>query len=890
MDDALAANKLGVNDLSFKKDVAESDYVLEKVRRTLQQPLWLQTYAYDLNNRIQQASALAEIADLSFREREINSRLSIPIPPVKTASTIPEDVKKQIPPELIPPLERLLSTCDRAAGLINQSMPRNKKAVLSSLFFDYLNPSKDKDGLGFIRQSGLQLDKLDTLLKKQKELGIRDDETIRDYFDASEGYDEASFREGAIMILADLDKIKQLLWNLPVDYQNDFHVSFQTPLGKVYLSGTGSETYTDDAFLIIDLGGDDIYLNNAGGANCLKGLPISVVLDRRGNDLYRSKLPGVQGAGIFGLGVLVDFEGNDTFECGSCGQGFGFFGLGILESCMGQKQSFKGKTLVQGAGLFGSGILRQVMEGNTRYEALSYSQGFAGVKGFGLLDDQHGNDEYIALGDNDVGWIPGHKFTMSQGFSIGMRPWFGGGIGILRDLFGNDTYKADVYGQGAGYWYSTGILFDSSGNDKYESKQYAQGAGIHLASGALIDTQGNDQYTCGSICQGGAHDYSAGILRDVRGDDLYKAVSTAQGAAINNSVAFLIDLKGNDSYSGESFYDTQGSGQNGDRRQYGAIAGLFDFTGNDTYSQGWIDNMTWLKPFYGVGIDTQKPFDQYALMSRKSPRPPLSQIFTKKQKTYFTPYREIDFNHPTEIIFARANRSPSNEQEKAESNAAAKELKENPLKHLPYLISRMDSKNIIPRILVEQMVDQIKDEAIPALTTGLESENIDIVRTCLFYLARLNGQTAIPRIVKLAENPKLAGNCLYTLANLKAPAAYPFAMKYSHDPRENVRIRAAQALAYCPEMAATNRLVKMLNDPYFSVRYAAQESLIKKGPSILPTLLRGGFGASLNTRRHMKEIRIVLGEKDLIPETLELYPPDAKLQEAIGKKLLQSPQ
>lgn len=903
-DHALAAQKLTRHDLGFKKDVAESDYVLQNLRRILNDPLWLLPYTHNLDLRIQQAGTLSQIASLSFKERDVATPFHVSALPVSEPSQIPDELKKQIPEELIPLIENLLGACDRAAPLIKQSMPEDPQAVLSALFFDYLSPYKYNDELQAIISARLESDKLRTLMEKQKNLTLRDDETIRIYHEAAEQYDEAAFHKAVMPVLAQVDVLINFLWDLSPNYSDEFIVSFDTPHGKVYIGGTGVNEYYLDAFLIIDLGGNDLYMNNAGGANVLKGLPISLLIDRRGNDKYWSEAIGTQGAGIFGLGVLVDFEGSDDFNAASCSQGFGFFGLGILDSYLGQRQSFKGRTLVQGAGIFGSGILRQTMEGHTRYEALSYAQGFAGVWGFGLLDDQHGNDEYIALGRDEVGWITGHKFTMSQGFSIGMRPWFGGGLGILRDVFGHDTYQADVYGQGAGYWYGLGILFDSLGKDRYQSKQYAQGAGIHLAAGALIDLEGNDTYLCGAICQGAAHDYSVGILHDVRGHDYYSASSTAQGAAINNSFALLMDNRGDDTYSGEIFYDSQASGHDGGRRQYGSIALLLDLAGRDSYSQGWIDEMMWLKPSYGIGWDTQRLFNQHLLVRqtpvldendwrnllRPSDRPARNlsggtPLITQK-KIFFEPSREVDPEHPTEKLFRQAFDSSTDEESKSRAQIAADKLKENPTAHLPYLISRMDSKNIIPRIAVEQIVDEIKEDAAPALVAGLDSGNIDIIRSCLYFLARLEPRPQdIPKILALRENPRLAGNCLYTLANWKSSEAFDLAMSRSLDRRETMRLRAAQALAYCPQPQATARLVQMLKDPYFTVRYAAQESLIKKGTGVLPALKRAQFAASNTTLKHIDEIRIILGDHEHIPAALERYPDERNLREAVKKKL-----
>ena len=184
-----------------------------------------------------------------------------------------------------------------------------------------------------------------------------------------------------------------------------------------------------------------------------------------------------------------------------------------------------------------------------------------------------------------------------------MRPFAGGGVGILCDLKGNDHYVADVYGQGASYWYSIGLLLDGEGNDTYDAYQYCQGAGIHLSSGALIDWSGNDTYTAGHICQGAAHDYAVGMLIDRAGDDKYTGDTTAQGAAINNSFAILLDRGGNDSYTGIDTNQSQGAGHDGGKREYGSIGLLLDLGGQDHYSQGQTNNAINLKPFYGALLD-----------------------------------------------------------------------------------------------------------------------------------------------------------------------------------------------------------------------------------------------------------------------------------------------
>ena len=69
---------------------------------------------------------------------------------------------------------------------------------------------------------------------------------------------------------------------------------------------------------------------------------------------------------------------------------------------------------------------------------------------------------------------------------------WGGGLGALLDVDGNDTYRAGNFSQGLGYWYGTGLLWDGGGDDAYESVYFTQGSGAHFAIGALIALVGQE--------------------------------------------------------------------------------------------------------------------------------------------------------------------------------------------------------------------------------------------------------------------------------------------------------------------------------------------------------------------------------------------------------------
>ncbi|MEJ2696142.1 MAG: PDZ domain-containing protein [Candidatus Sulfobium sp.] len=324
-----------------------------------------------------------------------------------------------------------------------------------------------------------------------------------------------------------------------------------TPLGKVVVGGTGPNVYRKDAALVLDLGGDDVYLNNAGGTR--PGIPVAAVIDWGGNDFYQTKENFSQGAGLLGGGFLFDLGGDDVFESLDGSQGSGFFGVGILYHGRG-KGLFRARTFSQGVGEMGTGLVLNG-DGETRYLCSGEGQGLGLFRGLGVLIDEKG-DDYYELGGLQPDFRDPAKssVSMGQGFGWGIRPeddryGVSGGIGMLIDGEGDDIYNADYFAQGASYYYGAGILDDLSGDDRYAAGRYAQGAGIHSSVGILTDREGSDfYYSSFGVSQGMGHDYGVGFLEDGQGDDRYLGGILSQGAATRGGAGILLDGRGTDHY------------------------------------------------------------------------------------------------------------------------------------------------------------------------------------------------------------------------------------------------------------------------------------------------------------------------------------------------------
>ena len=356
--------------------------------------------------------------------------------------------------------------------------------------------------------------------------------------------------------------LKALVEKTPEKF-TDVAIQFQTPIGRVVIAGTGSDKHHyDDAAIVIDLGGDDFYEGCIGATPSLD-VPIAIAIDLSGNDAYQcdKEKTITQGAAIFGAGILIDLSGNDTYQAKKGAQGYGLFGLGMLVDIGGDDQynlDYSG----QGAGYFGIGLHLDGTGKDTFY-LFGDGQGYGGTGGIGVLANVSGDDSYTAEPLSEKAGRPDYhsqnKITVSQaqGCGAGMRAdgshghaW-AGGLGVLIDLEGNDKYESGNWSIGTGYWYGTGILYDGSGDDLYRSVYFTQASGAHFAIGAIIDEGGNDKHILYETSGAGlafGWDFTVALLLDKGGNDHYEANNISIGNAQIRSNALFIDIGGDDTY------------------------------------------------------------------------------------------------------------------------------------------------------------------------------------------------------------------------------------------------------------------------------------------------------------------------------------------------------
>jgi hypothetical protein len=586
---ALDVLNLTTNDLGFQKDVAEPIAAIPLTRSLLKDPLALPVLGDRVLAVVSSNEVVSVWQDLSCELLDI-----LPCADIKAENA---DVGSDLPE----PVRAFLVQATVAASHLERSQARlseeERAYMAASVLGGMFTADIDATSRLAVAAIGVSEETLDAII--QESYVLDPTPSASNFVTLVERIDMAQLLKGASLLYAAADALSVACTELPWPTTPQ---RFDSAIGAIWIGSTGADRYEESALLILDPGGDDVYADAAASANGLQGQSISVVIDLGGDDQYKGA--GLLGpcAALWGLSQILDRDGDDVYRAAYAGLGAAIFGAALLDD-RGGDDVYRAHGLAQGAAYGGMALLRDV-RGNDLYDVGFAGQAYAGMKGLGFLWDGAGNDRYISGGRrHDYDRHDRRYLSMSQGFAIGSRPFAGGGIAALMDVAGNDSYVADIFGQGVSYWYSVGMLMDLVGDDTYSVYHYGQGSGIHLSSGLLVDGGGDDQYTGYSLVQGNGHDYAVGILIDHSGRDQYSADELSQGRGYYNSFGLLLDGLGDDTYLARRANACQGLGHNASTREYGGIGVLLDLRGKDVYAVDVKDGEHLARPFYGVVYD-----------------------------------------------------------------------------------------------------------------------------------------------------------------------------------------------------------------------------------------------------------------------------------------------
>lgn len=385
-----------------------------------------------------------------------------------------------------------------------------------------------------------------------------------------------------------LKKLKEDFTKSGADIGGRIVAQKDTPYGKVIIGGTANHWYREDAALIIDLGGDDLYTNNAGASTGKIGC--AVLVDLGGSDAYESTRDFVQGTGFLGVGILTDLAGDDSYIGLRWCQGSCLMGIGMLLDGTGS-DTYRAHQYAQATALWGVALALD-LGGSDRYEAHYRSQALGLPFGIALLANAGGDDSYYSKGTKPTGYGTSGIFDgWSQGCGLGFRNRASGGIAVLLDTEGSDRYEAGNFSQGGGYYYAWGMLNDrGAGNDTYVGSRYAQGFTAHQALGTFIEEGGNDTYRTrrDNVHAGLAWDDCVTLFVDRAGNDTYTGQGGfSQCATAHTSICIFIEGGGKDFYA-----VGRGPGRSGPNTYHGgtSLSLFLDLGGGEDSYKAYVEN------------------------------------------------------------------------------------------------------------------------------------------------------------------------------------------------------------------------------------------------------------------------------------------------------------
>ncbi len=314
--------------------------------------------------------------------------------------------------------------------------------------------------------------------------------------------------------------------------------------------------YDRDALLLIDLGGDDVSQNNAGGCTSCAAM----LLDVSGDDRYISEIKssnslsaGLMGGGHTGSGMLFDLGGRDMFNVSIDAAGIstainggGFLGSGFLLNT-GETATYtisldsipRISTAINGGAYFGkSGIMISAVDASTYETRISTSSEVsAGINGgsAAVLLGVHASGTLIDFGDNT------QYITIID--SIGIRGGINGGTSTgsarLVDTGNNNTYRTVIINpseqgvfdsinlavNGASRVRGVGIMVSTGDGNIYETQIDGAEASVHTAiNGATVSGVPLDR------------DRPTGVLIDLGKGSLFRTNITTSTALVRAAV------------------------------------------------------------------------------------------------------------------------------------------------------------------------------------------------------------------------------------------------------------------------------------------------------------------------------------------------------------------
>jgi hypothetical protein len=232
---------------------------------------------------------------------------------------------------------------------------------------------------------------------------------------------------------------------------------------------------------------------------------------------------------------------------------------------------------------------------------------------------------------------------------------------------------------------------------------------------------------------------------------------------------------------------------------------------------------------------------------------------------------ETDAFDPTactmEQLMLHATRYGDTAEKRERKSEAQEEFRNRGADALRYLVNNTDIENmwfwIYSRMLVEQLT---AEQAMPVLLEAAEPGRPEAVRkAAVYFMAYYDTPQHADVLVPLLDEEKLAGVAIRTLGKWACTHAFDAIAQYLDDPLERRRILAVNALADLHDERAVPVLSGMLDDPVFTVRYAATKGMLGYGDYAVAWLTEALPEAPIRARRHMIQALGAMQASEALP-------------------------
>jgi len=206
--------------------------------------------------------------------------------------------------------------------------------------------------------------------------------------------------------------------------------------------------------------------------------------------------------------------------------------------------------------------------------------------------------------------------------------------------------------------------------------------------------------------------------------------------------------------------------------------------------------------------------------------------------------------HETLIFHAyKPSVTTADKQVRAKAKAALNKMG---LKRLEALMDFIHIKNIYIRIDAYALVMKSKADAeLPIiLEKYLDSEHDRTRRYAAFFFSLLDTPEMAPKLRPLLQDDKGRAFAIRALGKWKDLESLPEITKDLKHENERRRIMAVNALRDIGDAASAKPLIPLLDDPFFTVRYASERALTSLGELAEAGLIAASQDGSTRRRRH----------------------------------------